>query len=205
VIVTQTRPQSGILLYCGNAVSGVLGQPAEQLVVGSSFDKGAGRQHAAHHDVGPGPVGGARGKQTGLQVFKTGAGNVECTTVSGAGEIKVLKATTHKETLTFSGCTGFGGGVTVTPAHFEFDANGSAKLEKKVIMTPEGLGCEVLIDPQTIEGIAYANESGKITAEATVSKIVSKGTGGICGAENTAGSYTGNISAELESGTVEWK
>ena len=70
---------------------------------------------------------------------------------------------------------------------------------------PEGAGCEVLIEPQTLESLSYSNSSGKVTASATVIKIVSKGTGGDCGGENTEGSYTGDIQAEVEGGTVEWK
>ena len=96
------------------------------------------------------------------------------------------------------------GAVKITAAHFEFDANGSAKLEKKVIITPEGLGCEILIEPQTVEGVTYSNAAGKVTAEANAFNITSKGSGA-CGGENNEGSYTGNITAELEGGTVEWK
>jgi hypothetical protein len=166
---------------------------------------GAASVSATGHEFIANKTGKTKGKNTTIQKFKTGVGMIECTTVSGAGEIKALNSTTHKETLNYSGCSGFGGGATVTPAHFEFNANGSAKLEKRVIITPEGVGCEVLIEPQTVESVTYSNAGGKITAEANVLKIVTKGTGGVCGAENTEGSYTGNIAAELEGGAVEWK
>jgi hypothetical protein len=166
---------------------------------------GAATVSATGHEFIASATGKTKGKNTNVQVFKTGVGTIECTTVSGAGEIKALKSTTHKETLTYTGCTGFGGPVKITPAHFEFDANGSVKLENEVVLTPEGLGCEVLIEPQTVEGITYSNASGKITATATSSKIVSIGTGGVCGGENTAGKYAGKVSAEVEGGTVEWK
>ncbi len=166
---------------------------------------GAASVSATGHEFIASKTGKTKGKQTNLQVLKTPVATVECTTVSGAGEISALKSTTHKEILTYSGCTSSGGGVSVTPAHFEFNANGSAKLEKKVIITLEGLGCEVLIEPQTVEGIGYANESGKIKAEANAFGIVSKGSGGMCGGKNTEGTYAGNVSAELEGGTAEWK
>lgn len=144
---------------------------------------------------------------TGTQTFKTGAGTIECSTVTGTGEMSETKSVTHKEVLTFSGCTGFGTGIKVTAAHFEYNANGSARLEKTVFVTPEGAGCEVLIEPQTLESISYANTSGKVSATASVTKIVSKGTGGMCGGENTGGSYSGTIVGELEGSgsTVEWK
>jgi hypothetical protein len=93
---------------------------------------------------------------------------------------------THKEVLTFIGCGGFGDPVAISTAHLELNANGSAKLEKRVILTPEGSGCEVLIEPQTLENFSYTNQTGgKVTVEPKVSKIHSRGTGGVCGGENT--------------------
>jgi hypothetical protein len=166
---------------------------------------GAASVSATGHEFIASKTGKTKGKNTNAQSFTTSVGTIECSTASGVGEIKVLISSTHKETITYTGCIGFGGPVKITPAHFEFDANGSARLEKKVILTPEGLGCEVLIEPQTVAGITYSNGSGKITAEANASNIVSKGTGGVCGGENTEGTYTGKVSAELEGGTIEWK
>ncbi|MCW3020291.1 MAG: hypothetical protein JWN10_2599, partial [Solirubrobacterales bacterium] len=120
-------------------------------------------------------------------------------------EVKETKMVTHKEVLTYTGCTGFGVTLKISPAHFEFNANGSAKLESRVIVSSESLACEVLIEPQTLETLAYTTASGKVTAAANVTKIRSLGTGGMCGSENTEGSYTGSIQAEVEGGTVEWK
>lgn len=140
----------------------------------------------------------------GTQKFKTSAGTIECTEVTGSSEVtsSELKAVTHKEVLTFGGCTGFGDPITISSAHLELNANGSAKLER-VILTPEGSGCEVLIEPQTLESFGYSNAGGKVTVEPRVSKIHSRGTGGVCGGENTEGSYGGTILSELEGGTVE--
>jgi hypothetical protein len=166
---------------------------------------GAGSVSATSHEFIANKTGKTKGKNTNAQVFKTGAGMIECTTASGAGEIKVLASPTHKETITFSGCTGFGAPVKITAAHFEFNAEGSAKLEKRVTMTPEGLGCEILIEPQTVSGITYSSGSGKVTAAANASGIVSKATSSICGGENTEGTYSGDVVGELEGGTIEWK
>jgi hypothetical protein len=142
----------------------------------------------------------------GIQKFKTSAGTIECAEVTGSSEVtsSELSSVTHKEVLTFIGCKGFGDPVTISTAHLELNANGSAKLEKRVILTPEGSGCEVLIEPQTLESFGYTNVvGGKVTVEPRVSKIHSKGTGGVCGGENTEGSYGGTIVSELEGGTVE--
>lgn len=166
---------------------------------------GAASVSATGHEFVASTTGKVKSKGTNTQIFKTGAGTIECTTVTGTGEIKVLKSATHKEVLTYTGCSGFGGPIKVSSAHFEFNANGSARLEKRVTITPEGLGCEVLVEPQTLESIGYSNSSGKVTASANVFSIHSLGTGGVCGGENTEGSYTGSITAELEGGTLEWK
>jgi hypothetical protein len=145
----------------------------------------------------------------GVQTFKTSAGTIECKEVTGSSEVGAseLKSVTHVEVLTFTGCKGFGDPVTITAAHLELNANGSAKLEKKVILKPEGAGCEVLIEAQTLAGFGYSNAAGgKVNVEPAVTAIHSKGTGGACGGENTEGSYSGTIVSELEgSGTVEWK
>jgi hypothetical protein len=145
----------------------------------------------------------------GTQKFKTSAGTIECTEVTGSSEVVSgeLKSVTHKEVLTFVNCTGFGSSVTVTAAHLELNANGSAKLEKRVTLAPEGVGCDVIIEPQTLENFGYSNAAGgKVNVEPSVTKIHSKGTGGACGSgENTEGTYSGTIASELESGSVEWK
>jgi hypothetical protein len=152
-------------------------------------------------------TGKIKSKSSGEQLFKTSAGTVECEEVTGSSEITELKSVTHKEVLTFSNCTGFGGNITISTADLELNANGSAKLEKRITMKPEGAGCSVLIEPQTLEHFSYSNEPGsKVTVNLNLSKIHSKGTGGACGStENTEGSYSGTIISELASGTIEWK
>lgn len=166
---------------------------------------GAGSVSATSHEFIASKTGKTKGKNTNNQVFTSVLGTIECTTASGVGEIKTVASTTHKETITFGGCKLMGALVKVTAAHFEFNADGSTKLEKRITMTPEGLGCEVLIEPQTVTGVTYTNGAGKITAEASASNIVSKGTGGVCAGENTEGTYAGKVSGELEGGTIEWK
>jgi hypothetical protein len=161
---------------------------------------------ASGHEFVSSKTGKTKGKQLNAQVFKTGAGTLECATVTGAGEAKEGKSTTHKETYTYSNCIAFGGIAKMSAGHFEFNANGTVKLEKTIIITPTGGECEILIPPQTVEGVNYANEAGKLSAEANAFGIVSKGTGGMCGGENFEGSYTGMVRAELEGGgTLEWK
>jgi len=160
---------------------------------------------ASGHEFIASKSGKTKSKQTNAQVFKTGAGTLECLEVTGTGEMVAGKSTTHKETFTYKGCIAFGGEVTVTQGHFEFNANGPVKLESAITITPSGGECKIKIEPQTVEKASYENKSGKVEAEANATKIVSNGTGGSCGGKNTEGSYHGVSLAELEGGTLEWK
>ncbi len=169
---------------------------------------GAGSVSATGHEFVATKTGKTKGKQTNAQVFKTGAGTLECNNVSSTGEITELKSAIHKETLTYTNCIAFGyPSVKISPVHFEYSANGSARLESSVTITPEGAGCHITIPAQTVSGISYENKPTKeITASANASGIVNKGSGGACGSEeNSEGSYTGSVVAELEGGSIEWK
>lgn len=161
---------------------------------------------ASGHEFVASKTGKVTSKASTAQVFKTGAGTIECNSVTGSGEITALKSTVHKEALTYSECEAFGFIVSISTVKFEFGADGTAKLEKAVTMTPEGAGCSVTIPAQTLSAVTYSNEAGgKLKASATMTHIHSKGSGGTCGGENTEGSYTGKVLATPESGTVEWK
>jgi hypothetical protein len=168
----------------------------------------AGSVDATGHEFVASKTGKTKGKQTDEQVFKTGAGTLECKNVTSTGEISEGKSTTHKETLTYTNCIAFGvPNVKFTPVHFEYLANETAKLESAVTITPEGAGCHITIPAQTVSGLHYKDEPTKqITATATSTGIKNEGSGGICGSgENSEGSYSGSIAAELEGGSVEWK
>jgi hypothetical protein len=159
------------------------------------------------HEFYASKTGKTKSKQTDAQVFKTGAGTLECTEVVGSGTMTEGLSTAHKEVFTYSGCTAFGTKVKVSAAHFEFNANGPVKLESEVTIIPTKEECEVVIPAQTLEKATYENKSGgKVQAEATAVGIRSKGTGGSCGStENLEGSYSGAALGELEGGTLEWK
>lgn len=160
---------------------------------------------ASGHEFVASKLGKTKSKSTTGQIFKTSAGTIECKEVTGTGEITALKSEKHKEVLTFINCTGFGGGIKISNADFEYNANGPVKLENKVTIVPEGMSCHVVIEPQTDESLNYTNESGKLKSESIILNIHSKGTGGACGGENTEGEFIGTIAAELEGGTLEWK
>jgi hypothetical protein len=159
------------------------------------------------HEFIASKAGKTKSKSTDAQVFKTGAGTLECSEVSGSGTIAAGSSTAHKEVFTYSGCSAFGSKVKVSAAHFEFEANGPVKLENEVTIEPTNEECKVVIPSQTLEKATYENKSGgKLQAEANAYKIHSRPTGGSCGStENTEGSYNGAALGELEGGTLEWK
>lgn len=159
---------------------------------------------ASGHEFGASKSGKTVSHGLTEQRFKTGAGTIECASVNGSGEIASGKSATHKEELVFGECTGFGKNLNVSPAYFEYNANGPAKLEREVKVSGTGLGCEVLIEPQTVESLSYETVSGKLKSKASINKVKATGTGGMCGGVTEA-SYTGTIEAELEGGTLEWK
>ena len=161
---------------------------------------------ASDHEFIASKTGKTKSKQTNAQLFKTAAVTLECTKVSGAGEIKEGKSTAHKEVFTYSGCVAFGSSATMSNADFEFNANGPVKLEKAVTIVVGAGECEIVIEPQTVESASYTNKTGgKVEAEAAAFKIHSKGFGNGCGGANTEGSYSGSVLGELEGGTIEWK
>jgi hypothetical protein len=159
---------------------------------------------ASGHEFGASTTGKTVSHGTSMQRFKTSAGTIECETVTGSGTISSGKAETHKEVLDFGECTGFGKNISVSAADFEYNANGPAKLEKEVKVTSPTLGCELIIEAQTVNSLSYEAVSGKLISKASIGKVKAKGTGGVCGSNQEA-SYTGTIEAELEGGTLEWK
>jgi hypothetical protein len=149
--------------------------------------------------------GKVKDKQTETQVFNTSGGAIECAEVSGSGEVKETTFVTIKETINYKACSGFGNAVKISTANLEFNANGTAKIEKNIIVKVEGSsGCEAVIEPQTLEKIVYSNTpTNDITATAKVKVIKVKGSSNAC--EVGEASYTGGIASELENGTLEWK
>jgi hypothetical protein len=163
---------------------------------------------ASGHEFIASTSGTVTGKATDSQVIKTGAGEIECTSASATGQVSEGKATTHKEAVTYGSCVSSTGYTPhMSTVDFEFNANGSAKIENEVTVALEGAGCSVDIPAQSFsQGVSYTNESGKVTATAKITKIHSHGTGGACGKEEeTTGTYTGSIQAELPGGSLEWK
>jgi len=166
---------------------------------------------ASAHEFVASKAGKTKSTALTTQVFNTGAGEVTCTKLSGKGEVTEaeLKSETHKETVSYSGCTAFGFvKVKITAAKYDFNANGTVLLENEVTITPEGANCTVKVTKgQNLSAVSFANEAGKIKEISEVTGIHSVSSGGACGekGEHTNGTYKGTASTELEGGTIEWK
>jgi hypothetical protein len=175
------------------------------VLVGASAIAGAGAMSvsAQSHEFIANKTGKTKGKGE-TQYFKTSSGTIECKKVTGSGEITSLKSATHKEVLQFEECTGFGKLLEISPAYFEFNADGPATLEKRVTIKSEALTCQIRIEPQTVESLGYENASGDLKSNASITNVKIAGTGGLCGGAGEA-SYSGTIQAELEGGKLEWK
>lgn len=165
-------------------------------------------------------VAGAAGKQ----VFKTSAGNVECTALTAEGKIAEGKKQTQNATVKYENCTAFGDEATVSLAEYEFNANGSVKVLKAITVEAEVEGvteCTVTVPAQTIlddeinpangvfqEGVEYANLSGKMKLiPEPVEGIESEGKGKICEYNELGaaakGTYTGESEVTNSGGSIE--
>jgi hypothetical protein len=159
---------------------------------------------ASGHEFIASKTGKTASTALGEQEFTLGGlGHVHCTEASGEGELTASKFTAFKEIITYGNCNG--GKVTISPAHFDFNAAGTATIEKTFTAREVGVECEVLIDKQTLTGFAYSNSAGKVTITADASGLHEVGTGGICGGEDTEGTYKGIVGVALEGGVIEWK
>jgi hypothetical protein len=154
-------------------------------------------------------IGEVTSKSTSTQTFTIGSANVvKCTTAHGVGTIKSVATTEQHMTVTYSGCsaTFFGfpaGTVDISPATYNFTANGEVHVLSPISIKATGLGCETIVGKQTLKSVSYANSSPikTITTTANVSGIVSTSPNGC--PTGTTGTYTGtNVSERVGSGTV---
>jgi hypothetical protein len=147
-------------------------------------------------------------KALATQKFVTHAGTVECTTLTTSGEATVKHALVLRATVTYTGCKAFGLAATVSPAEYEFSADGTVTVLKAI--TIKATECLVTVQGgQTVGPVKYLNNKpnpGEIEIEPSVTNIMSSGTGAACAyALESIGTYTGNsLVAALGGATIEW-
>jgi hypothetical protein len=146
------------------------------------------------------------GKQLETQKFKTNGGTVECNTLAASGTVEKLESTEQEATVTYSGCSAFGFPVDNITATYLFTANGSVHVqnEPKITVTGGIFGeCTVTVAKQTVNGVTYDNNGGKIKITPNpVKGIKYTSSGGICGASGENGEYSGASEVEEAGGNL---
>lgn len=140
------------------------------------------------------------------QVFKTGSGTVECATATPSGATEALKATEQKVKVEYGSCKAFGASsVTVSPAEYDFNANGTVKIENDIVISVKSIlgSCTVTVGPQDVGSVSYNNVGKGIEEESNVTGIEYTSSGGVCGSSGTEGTYAGSAFVEAEGGTIE--
>jgi hypothetical protein len=144
-------------------------------------------------------------KALATQTFVTKAGTIECTTLTSTGEATVKHSLTFEATVSYTGCKAFGLAATVSPALYEFNADGSVKVLNSI--TIKALGCVVTIPGgQTLSTITYTNKGlNAIELKPSVTGITSSGSGAACEyASESNGTYTGASLVTAHGGEIEW-
>ncbi len=153
-------------------------------------------------------TGALTGKALQNQKFVTKAGEVVCTTIAVSGTVKTTKATTQVATVNYTGCKAFGLAATITPAEYEFNANGSVKILNNIIITATACEVKVLAANNTsLNTVKYVNNGGgQLGINPAVKGITSEGVGAGCTyALESKGTYEGNSDSGLKAGgTLSW-
>jgi hypothetical protein len=129
------------------------------------------------------------------QKFKTSGGTLECEKVMSSGKFSMSKTAALKEEVKYSKCKAFNLFIfALSPAKYEFNANGEVALESELILEPEGGGCQIRLPPQSgLKGITYHNIAMNghmlLEAVANVSSITYTSSGGVCGSSGSNGVY----------------
>lgn len=174
---------------------------------------------AMAHEFEASKTGTATDEGTTVQVFKDEpkATAVECKKTTSTETITKTKTKTQKAVVHYTECTAFGFPATISEAKYDFNAEGSVKVENTITVEVPAAGCKVVVSPtgnSKLKTITYENKEagsghGKVEVKSNVSKIESevKGGGGLCGKEGKLkeGTYTGNALVSLAGGEVKWK
>jgi hypothetical protein len=148
--------------------------------------------------------GALTGKLVSLQKFNTKAGQVECSALTVSGSVITTKATIQAATVNYTGCKAFGLAATITPASYEFNANGGVTVVKTI--TIKATGCTVIVPGgQKLGTVKYANSGSEIELTPNVTGITSEGVGAACTyASESKGTYEGKSKTAVVGGTLKW-
>jgi hypothetical protein len=168
---------------------------------------------ASAHEFIAKPVNGKiEGVQKGNHVFTLNAGKITCTKLTATGEVMAEVSAVTKENIKYSGCLAFGFEAKVSEVKFEFDAEGTVKLENTVTIEVPEAGCHITLAPAGNEKLSTITYANKGTTELEVS-VAAEGihyeaSGGSCGtkgAKETNGEYNGKSVAKVKEGSIQFK
>lgn len=151
-------------------------------------------------------TGEAKGHAVSSQVFTTNGGTVKCTTAEKTIKISISISFEWSATANYGGCTAFGlVGAEVSPATFLLTANGEVHVKSTITVKVPLAGCSVTVEPQTLKGVSYDNESGTLKETDSIKGITYTSSGGLCGSSGSNGTYTGNNQLErVGGGSISW-
>lgn len=154
-------------------------------------------------------TGEVTSRATSTQTLTVGGANViKCTSAHGSSKLTSIPQTELEFTLAYSGCsaTFFGfpaGAIDISPATYNFTANGEVHLLAPLSFKATGLGCETVFGKQTLKSVSYTNEAGKIKVAFNATGLVSTSPNGC--PTGTSGSITGsNLWERVGGGTLAW-
>ena len=158
-------------------------------------------------------TGKIKGSATTEQVFTVGGANVvKCKKAATTGEIKSTESAEQHVTVNYSECsaTFFGfpaGTITISPATYNFTANGEVHILNTITIHSAGLNCDTVVTPQTRSSVTYTTKTINlvtgIESHTHVTAISSESSNGC--PSGTAGTYTGSNLTEREGGgSISW-
>jgi hypothetical protein len=167
---------------------------------------------SAHEFIAKPVKGKVEGVQKGGHVFNLNAGKITCTKVTSTGEVMAEISKVTKENMKYSGCLAFGFEAKVSEVKFEFNAEGTVKLENTVTIEVAEAGCHVTLAPagnEKLSTITYANKgTTEIEVSAAAKNIHYEASGGMCGqegAKETNGEYNGKSVVKVKEGSIQFK
>lgn len=166
---------------------------------------------SAHEFIAKPVKGKVEGVQKGSHVFNLNAGKVACTKVTSTGEVMAEISKVTKENIKYSGCLAFGFEAKVSEVKFEFNADGTVKLENTITIEVVEAGCHVTIPPagnEKLSTISYANKgTTELEVSAAAEGIHYEASGGPCGAKSkeTNGEYNGKSVVKVKEGSIQFK
>jgi len=150
-------------------------------------------------------------------VFTVTGGESECNEVTATGTTEGTEYTNQKTVPSFSACTSFGFGSTVTNSGCTYNASAGGSL------TIEGASCTMTMQVNNpfakcksimkaqgpLGTLSYSNGSGDIVGKANVTGVIDEVTesSGLCPltvGKHTNGSYVGESTGQAEGTTISW-